>query len=112
MAGVPGIFFYKNFARQYAAILGIEESLYPAGSGRDLRRPKMRRRAPQICVPNRLVQATNRRQIPDIPMGWSVVGLGGSVARMFGNLRVVETGPAGASRCRRRGSANSAGRQR
>ena len=30
---------------------------------------------PAICVPNRLVQATNRRHIPDISMGWSVVGL-------------------------------------
>jgi cytoskeleton protein RodZ len=70
--GVPGIFFYKNFARQYAASLGIDEGLIqPALDA--IQAPEDT--APAISVPNRLVQATNRRQIPDIPMGWSVVGL-------------------------------------
>ncbi len=74
VAGVPGIFFFKNFARQYAAILGIGESLIqPALDA--IQAPEDAPVSPTICVPNRLVQATNRRQIPDIPMGWSVVGL-------------------------------------
>jgi cytoskeletal protein RodZ len=73
-AGVPGLFFYKNFARQYAAILGIDEGLIqPALDA--IRAPEDAPPSPTICVPNRLVQATNRRHIPDIPMGWSVVGL-------------------------------------
>jgi cytoskeleton protein RodZ len=73
-AGVPGIFFFKNFARQYAAILGVDERLIqPALDA--IQAPEDAPPSPTICVPNRLVQATNRRQIPDIPLGWSVVGL-------------------------------------
>jgi cytoskeletal protein RodZ len=72
--GVPGLFFYKNFARQYAAILGIDKGLIqPALDA--IQAPEDSPATPAICVPNRLVQATNRRHIPDIPMGWSVVGL-------------------------------------
>jgi cytoskeletal protein RodZ len=72
--GVPGLFFYKNFARQYAAILGIDKGLIqPALDA--LQAPEDAAPSPAIAVPNRLVQATNRRHIPDIPMGWSVVGL-------------------------------------
>jgi cytoskeletal protein RodZ len=73
-SGVPGLFFYKNFAKQYAAILGIDESLIlPALNA--IQEPEDRLRGPEIRVPDRLVQASNRRHIPDIPMGWSVVGL-------------------------------------
>jgi len=73
-AGVPGLFFYKNFARQYAAILGIDHGLIqPALDA--LQAPEDAPRGPEIRVPDRLVQATNRRHIPDIPMGWSVAGL-------------------------------------
>jgi cytoskeletal protein RodZ len=72
--GVPGLFFYKNFARQYAVILGIEKGrILPALDA--IQAPEDAPRTPEIRVPNRLVQATNRRHIPDIPMGWSVVGL-------------------------------------
>jgi cytoskeleton protein RodZ len=73
-AGVPGLFFYKNFARQYAAILGIDERLIlPALDA--IQAPEDSLATPAISVPNRLVQATNRHHIPDIPMGWSIVGL-------------------------------------
>ena len=73
-AGVPGLFFYKNFAKQYAAILGIDEGLIqPALDA--IKAPEDTPRGPEIRVPNRLVQATNRRHIPDISMGWSIVGL-------------------------------------
>lgn len=73
-AGVPGLFFYKNFARQYAVILGVDRGLIqPALDA--IQAPEDAPRTPEIRVPNRLVQATNRRHIPDIPMGWSVVGL-------------------------------------
>lgn len=73
-AGVPGLFFYKNFARQYAAILGIDNGLIqPALDA--IQAPEDTPRGPEIRVPDRLVQASNRRHIPDIPMGWSVAGL-------------------------------------
>jgi cytoskeletal protein RodZ len=72
--GVPGLFFYKNFARQYAAILGVGDGLIlPALDA--IQAPEDSPKSPEIRVPNRLVQATNRRHIPDIPMGWSVVVL-------------------------------------
>ena len=73
-AGVPGLFFYKNFARQYAAILGLDQGLIrPALDA--IQAPEDGPPTPAICVPNRLVQATNRRHVPDISMGWSVAGL-------------------------------------
>ena len=73
-AGVPGLFFYKNFAKQYAAILGIDERLILPGLNA-IQEPEDTPRGPEIRVPDRIVQASNRRHIPDIPMGWSVVGL-------------------------------------
>ena len=72
--GVPGLFFYKNFAKQYAAILGIDKILIqPALDA--VQAPEDTPRGPEIRVPNRLVQATNRRHVPDISMGWSIIGL-------------------------------------
>jgi cytoskeleton protein RodZ len=74
VAGIPGLFFYKNFARQYAAVLGLDPArIRPALDA--LCEPEDPQPRPEIRVPNRLVQATNRRQIPDVPLGWSVVGL-------------------------------------
>jgi transcriptional regulator with XRE-family HTH domain len=74
LAGVPGLFFYKNFARQYAAALGVDlVRMRPALDA--LADPDDPQPRPEIRVPNRLVQATNRRHIPDVPLSWSVVGL-------------------------------------
>jgi cytoskeletal protein RodZ len=72
--GVPGLFFYKNFARQYAAILGIDRGLILSALDA-VQAPIDAPPSPAISVPNRLVQAANRRHIPDISMGWSVIGL-------------------------------------
>ena len=74
IAGVPGLFFYKNFARQYAQVLGVDPArIRPALDAlSEAEDPQPR---PEIRVPNRLVQATNRRHIPDIPLSWSIVGL-------------------------------------
>jgi cytoskeletal protein RodZ len=74
VAGVPGLFFYKSFAKQYAAILGIDEKLIrPALDA--IVEPESPRPRREIRVPDRLVQASNRRYIPDVSMGWSVMGL-------------------------------------
>ncbi len=72
--GVPGLFFYKNFAKQYAAVLGVDQKLIlPALDA--IQEPEDVSPGPEIRVPNRLVQESNRRHIPDISMGWSVAGL-------------------------------------
>jgi cytoskeleton protein RodZ len=74
LAGVPGLFFYKNFARQYAAALGADMARIRTALDA-ISEPEDPQPRPEIRVPNRLVQATNRRHIPDVPLGWSVVGL-------------------------------------
>jgi Domain of unknown function (DUF4115) len=54
--------------------LGVDDKLIrPALNA--LSEPEDPQPRPEIRVPNRLVQATNRRHIPDVPLGWSVVGL-------------------------------------
>jgi len=74
MSALPGLFFYRNFARQYAAVLGIDDALIrpqlEALASAEVPSPR-----PDIRVPDPLVQNTNRRFIPDIPLGWSVTGL-------------------------------------
>lgn len=73
-ASIPGLFFFKNFARQYAAILGVDEKLIrPALDA--IKEPEDTVPRPEIRVPDRLVQESNRRHMPDISMGWSLVGL-------------------------------------
>src|ERR1700727_797635 len=74
VTGVPGLFFYKSFAVQYAVLLGLDqESIRPALNAiTDHEEPVAR---PDIRVPDRLVQASNRRHIPDVSIGWSVTGL-------------------------------------
>jgi len=74
LTGVPGLFFYKNFARQYAAVLGVDPARIRTALDA-LCEPEDTQPRPEIRVPNRLVQATNRRHIPDVPLGWSVLGL-------------------------------------
>src|SRR5258705_12948557 len=57
-AGIPGLFFYKNFAKQYAEILGIDVRLIlPALNA--IQEPEDAPRGPEIRVPDRLVQASN-----------------------------------------------------
>ncbi len=74
LTGVPGLFFYKNFARQYAAVLGVDQARIRTALDA-LSEPEDPQPRPEIRVPNRLVQATNRHHIPDVPLSWSVVGL-------------------------------------
>jgi hypothetical protein len=74
LTGVPGLFFYKNFARQYAKVLGVDPARIRTALDA-LSEPEDPQPRPEIRVPNRLVQATNRRHIPDVPLGWSVIGL-------------------------------------
>ncbi len=108
LTGVPGFFFYKNFARQYAAVLGVDAARIKTAIDA-LSEPEDPQPRPEIRVPNRLVQATNRRHIPDVPLSWSVVGLVVVLARMLRFLCLVET----CARTRARRSATvCAGRRR
>ncbi len=71
---LPGLFFYKSFVRQYAAILRTDEKLIlpqlQALSAAEEPSPH-----PDIRVLDPLVEQANRRFVPDIPLGWSVAGL-------------------------------------
>jgi cytoskeletal protein RodZ len=70
---LPGLFFYKNFARQYAAVLGVDEALIrtqlDALSAAEDPSPNA-----EVRVVDSLVDKA-RRLIPDMPIGWSVAGL-------------------------------------
>jgi cytoskeleton protein RodZ len=74
LKNLPGLFFYKSFVRQYAALLAIDQGLIgpqlAALSAAEELSPR-----PDIRVLDPLVERTNRRFIPDIPLGWSVAGL-------------------------------------
>jgi cytoskeleton protein RodZ len=91
IANLPGFFFYKSFARQYAAFLGMDikllepglsavappeepalrpEALPPENAARESRRQQ----AP-IRALDPLVVDTNRRYFSDNRLGWPVVGL-------------------------------------
>src|ERR1019366_5279362 len=67
VTGVPGLFFYKNFARQYAAVLGVDPARIKTAIDA-LSEPEDPQPRPEIRVPNRLVQATTPRHIPDVPL--------------------------------------------
>jgi len=85
IANLPGFFFYKSFARQYAAFLGVDEKLLepglsaaagpqepsfpPEGNASESRQP-----AP-IRALDPLVVDTNRRYFSDRRLGWPVAGL-------------------------------------
>ena len=75
VGSLPGLFFFKSFARQYAVLLGLDAEL-------------IRQRMDAVALPEApsprteirrldpLVEMTNRRFVPDIPMSWSVAALG------------------------------------
>jgi cytoskeletal protein RodZ len=86
IASLPGFFFYKSFARQYAVFLGIDEKilepgLSAAGPPEEPALPHeasasegRQQRAP-IRALDPLVADTNRRYFSDNRLGWPVVGL-------------------------------------
>lgn len=85
IANLPGFFFYKSFARQYGAFVGVDDKLLepglsaieapsepsspPEANAREGRQP-----AP-IRALDPLVVDTNRRYFSDRRLGWPVVGL-------------------------------------
>lgn len=82
---LPGTFFYKSFARQYAAILGLDDKLItPYLSALSAAEETSNVNA-GIRVPEPLVEASNRILFPDVPLGWSVFGLAAvlTVCSMF-----------------------------
>jgi cytoskeletal protein RodZ len=86
IANLPGFFFYKSFAKQYAAFLGMDEKILepglsavappeePALSPEIDGRESRRQQAP-IRALDPLVVDTNRRYFSDNRLGWPVVGL-------------------------------------
>jgi len=77
---LPGRFFFQSFARQYAAILGLDRTQVrmalaameppaePAGASADSHASPLR-------APDPIVAATNRRYFAELPVGLSVAGL-------------------------------------
>lgn len=86
IANLPSFFFYKSFAKQYAAFLGMDEKLLepglsaaapseePALPPETNARESWRPRAP-IRALDPLVVDTNRRYFSDHRLGWPVVTL-------------------------------------
>jgi cytoskeleton protein RodZ len=85
IANLPGFFFYKSFAKQYAAFLGVDEKLLEPGLSaiapspepalpREANARESRQQAP-IRALDPLVVDTNRRYFSDHRLGWPVVGL-------------------------------------
>ncbi len=87
LKSLPGTFFYKSFVRQYAASLGVDESLLQPGiesltavleplplPGAD---PKYGRRAepPPLRDLDPIVREANRRYFPDSQIGLPVAAL-------------------------------------
>ena len=72
---LPGTFFYKSFARQYAAILGLDDELITPHLSALSAAPETSNVNAGIRVPDPLVEASNRILFPDVPLGWSVFGL-------------------------------------
>jgi transcriptional regulator with XRE-family HTH domain len=85
IANLPGFFFYKSFAKQYAAFLGVDEKLLEPGlsamapSPEPALPPEANARESWQHAPIRtldpLVVDTNRRYFSDHRVGWPVVGL-------------------------------------
>jgi len=85
IANLPSLFFYKSFARQYAAFLGLDVRLLEPGlsaiasAQEPVLPPAMNTRESWQQAPIRaldpLVVDTNRRYFSDQRLGWPVVGL-------------------------------------
>jgi cytoskeletal protein RodZ len=74
VSNLPGLFFYKSFARQYAAILHVDEALI-APELEALSVEETPALHPEIRLLDPLVEKTNRRFLLDVPLGWSVASL-------------------------------------
>ncbi len=72
---LPGLFFYKSFARQYAAILALDEKLILPQIAALAAAEEAASARPDVRVLDPLVERINRLQFPDISLGWSVAGL-------------------------------------
>ncbi len=72
---LPGLFFYKSFARQYAAILAIDEKLILPRIAALAATEEAASARPDVRVLDPLVERINRLQIPNVSLGWSVAGL-------------------------------------
>jgi cytoskeletal protein RodZ len=85
IANLPSFFFYKSFAKQYAAFLGIDVKLLEpglsamAGAQEPALPPEANARENRQQAPIRaldpLVVDTNRRYFSDQRLGWPVMGL-------------------------------------
>ncbi len=97
LASLPGIFFYKSFVKQYASILGVDETSLAPGldalaqsaaplplPGSDPRHAKGRTEPPPLRDLDPIVRDGNRRYFPDGRIGLSLAALVGMVLATAG----------------------------
>lgn len=81
---LPGLFFYKSFARQYAAILAIDEKLILPEIAALVAAEEASTVRPDVRIIDRLAHERNRLQIPELSLGWSLAGLACAVLMCSG----------------------------
>jgi cytoskeleton protein RodZ len=97
LKNLPGSFFYKSFAKQYAAILGIDETaLFPGIAALTALAepppdPGTHRKPIRDMDP--IVREGNRNYFQDSRIGWSVAGLIGVVLVCSGFYAWYNKGP-------------------
>lgn len=92
LASLPGGFFYKSFVRQYAGVLGVDETLLVAGidsitrsleplplPGGDPRYANRKTEPPPLRDLDPIVRDGNRRYFPDSRIGLPLAALVGMV---------------------------------
>lgn len=92
LASLPGGFFYKSFVKQYAAVLGVDETLLVAGidsitrsldplplPGGDPRYANRKVEPPPLRDLDPIVREGNRRYFPDSRIGLPLAALVGMV---------------------------------
>ena len=97
LAGLPGIFFYKSFVKQYAATLGVDDTLLVPGldaltraaaplplPGGDPRHSGGRTEPPPLRDLDPIVRDGNRRYFRDTRIGLSLAALVGMVLATAG----------------------------
>ena len=75
LEALPGLFFYKSFTRQYAAILGLDEKLIASHLATLATAEEPAAAASGVRVPDPMVVKAARLHLPDVPLHWSVSGL-------------------------------------
>lgn len=89
LKSLPGVFFYKSFVRQYAALLNVDQALIEPAllslTPKEEPAAIAKETTPKPLFPlDPIVEYTNRFYFSENPMGWSVAGLALALALCSG----------------------------